>query len=72
MRDPPNSPRSLWLAQYGGYEPKAPFGGGLAVDAAADAGEAVDRAAIRADIADRRGEVGRDRAGAALVPERLL
>ena len=34
-------------------------------DAVADAAEAVDRAAVRADVAERRGEVSRDRERAA-------
>jgi glycine/D-amino acid oxidase-like deaminating enzyme len=34
MRDLPDSPPSLWLAEYGEYEPEAPLAGDLAVDVA--------------------------------------
>ena len=32
MRDLPDSPPSLWLAEYGGYEPQAPLAGDLQVE----------------------------------------
>jgi glycine/D-amino acid oxidase-like deaminating enzyme len=34
MRDLPDSPLSLWLAEYGEYQPEAALAGDLSVDAA--------------------------------------
>jgi glycine/D-amino acid oxidase-like deaminating enzyme len=46
MRDLPDSPPSLWLAEYGGYEPQAPLASDLAVDVAVIGGGFTGMAAI--------------------------